>query len=97
MRSPAECHGLLQRHALSPAAGRVSAGCTAVDVVLGDIWDLCCLAPHIPLCTCFMVACTVREHMTSRKAGNPTVACATASVPKLVLEWKIKSKGRFYC
>lgn len=77
MRSPVECDGLWQGRALSPTGGRISAGCTAVDVALGDIWYLRCLASHLPLRMLFTVTFMVGEHMTSGKVGNPTVACTT--------------------
>lgn len=66
----------------SPTAGRAFAGCTAANFALGDIWDPCFLAPHLPLCTIVMVACKVVELVISRKVGNPTVDCTTNSVPE---------------
>lgn len=62
----------------------------------GNIWDLF-LACHLPLCTCFMVANMVGEHKTRGKGGSPSVACTTNSGSKvLILEWKMKSKGRVF-
>lgn len=49
----------------------------------GNIWDLCCLPFHLPLCTLFMVPDMVGEHKTRGKGWNPTVACTTNSDSKV--------------
>lgn len=42
-----------------------------------------------------MVANMVGEHKIGGKGGSPSVPCATNSGSKvLILEWKMKSKGR---